>query len=156
MQHKRKKKSRMKGRETHGHGSSKKRRGAGHRGGKGQAGSGKRGSAKNMKVTQGVPNFFGKHGFHSHSRTKVSAINVLEIQNSLVSLVSKGLAKKEKDIYVLDIKDLGCNKLLAKGPVTSKLRITAESATQNAVDLVKKAGGEVITPTGAQTSEKKQ
>ena len=44
-----KKKLKYRGSKTHGCGSMKKRRGAGHRGGRGAAGSGKRGDTKKIK-----------------------------------------------------------------------------------------------------------
>ena len=72
MQHKKKKVIRKRGTETHGHGSSKKRRGAGHKGGRGKAGSGKRGDAKIMKVTKGNKNYLGKHGFVSKRKKEKS------------------------------------------------------------------------------------
>ena len=45
-----KKKVKYRGSKTHGCGSMKKRRGAGHRGGRGAAGSGKRGDAKKPSI----------------------------------------------------------------------------------------------------------
>ena len=56
-----KKKLKYRGSKTHGCGSMKKRRGAGHRGGRGAAGSGKRGDAKKPSIWGG--RYFGKHGF---------------------------------------------------------------------------------------------
>ena len=46
----RKKNTRQRGSKTHGCGSMKKRRGAGHRGGRGAAGSGKRGDCKKPSI----------------------------------------------------------------------------------------------------------
>lgn len=146
MQHKRNKKTRKRGSSTHGHGSKKKHRGAGSRGGRGKSGSGKRGDAKIMKVTKGNKKYLGKYGFTSKSRRDIKSINLLTIQNSLLSLVGKGIAQMEKDTFYLNIKDLGYNKLLSKGKVKHALIITADYATQGAIENVKKAGGQVILP----------
>ena len=69
-----KKKLKYRGSKTHGCGSMKKRRGAGHRGGRGAAGSGKRGDAKKPSIWGGT--YFGKHGFHSRFKKPNTIISV--------------------------------------------------------------------------------
>ncbi|MBD3204615.1 50S ribosomal protein L15 [Candidatus Woesearchaeota archaeon] len=144
MQHKRKKVSRKRGSETHGHGSSKKRRGAGHRGGKGKAGSGKRGDSKLMRITGGRKDYLGKHGFTPVNRKIVKTVNINHIQQKLDTLLSEEKIEKQKDSYVIDLDKLGYDKLLSKGEVTSKLKIKVKKASSSVIDKVKKAGGEVI------------
>src|SRR3989344_7248475 len=95
----RKKDSRLRGSHTHGWGSKKKHRGSGHRGGKGNAGSGKGGDAKKPSYW-GIKNYYGKHGFHSHTRAlEQTGINIEDLQARLESFVSLGLAKKVGDVY---------------------------------------------------------
>ena len=145
---KRKKNTRQRGGTTHGYGSMKKNRGFGNKGGKGNAGSGKRADSKkpsNWKDTK----YFGKHGFKNLGFKKtIKTINLLEIEQKLPSLVSKKLISKENDIYVVDLKKIGFNKLLGKGKPTKKYKITTEYASKNIIEKIKKAGGEVILKKG--------
>ena len=54
----------MRGTSSHGWGSKKKHRGAGHRGGKGMAGSGKRADQKKPTILNLYGNdYYGKKGF---------------------------------------------------------------------------------------------
>ncbi|MBU0757239.1 MAG: 50S ribosomal protein L15 [Nanoarchaeota archaeon] len=144
MHNKRKKVTRKRGSETHGHGASKKWRGAGHKGGRGNAGSGKRGDSKIMKVTKGNKNYLGKHGFTSKNIDTIKTINLFTIQKQMDSLLSKKLIKQEGDTYIIDLGSIGFNKLLSKGNVTKKLNITVDFATGNAIEKVAKAGGIVM------------
>ena len=62
---KRTKLSRYRGSHTHGCGSKKKRRGAGHKGGKGMAGSGKRADQKKPTILKLYGNdYYGRRGFY--------------------------------------------------------------------------------------------
>ncbi len=146
MQIKRNKRSRIRAAQrTAGHGSKKKHRGSGHRGGFGHSNIGKRGSAKIQKEAgSGGNNALGKHGFKSLEK-KVNAINLQELQGRLPSYLGKGLASMEKEVYQIDLEKVGFEKLLSKGQVTLKMNIKAASATENAVEKVKAAGGSVST-----------
>ena len=59
---KRKKSTRQRAGTTHGYGSMKKHRGAGHRGGRGASGTGKRADSKKPSIWKQT-DYFGKHGF---------------------------------------------------------------------------------------------
>ncbi len=141
--HKRKKDTRQRAKTTHGFGSMKKNRGAGHRGGRGRSGSGKRGDQKKpMYWKEEVKQ--GKYGFSSKSRIpEMKTINIKTIEDTLTTLVKKGLAKNEGGAFVVNLTDLGYNKLLSTGKPTLKLKITVDYATPNAVKKITKAGGEV-------------
>ena len=148
MQTKRKKRSRIRAaKDTAGHGSKKKNRGAGHRGGRGKAGTGKRGDSKLMKITKGMSRkeYLGKHGFKSMN-SKKKAINLAVIQERLGQMQQEGIVSKEKDAYVIDLRKLGYDKLLSKGTVNLKLHISVDEATKNAVAKVESAGGRVVLP----------
>ncbi len=141
--HKRKKDTRQRGYTTHGWGSMKKHRGAGHRGGRGMAGSGKRGD-QNKPSTWKNKKQFGKFGFVSRSSAiKVKPISIKTLDDRADSLVQKGYAKLDGGAFVLDLADIGYNKLLSTGKATHKFRITTLFATEKAVDKIKKAGGDV-------------
>ncbi len=141
--HKRKKNERQRAKTTHGWGSMKKRRGAGNRGGRGNAGTGKRGDAKKPEIWKNAK-YFGKYGFSSKSRAPTMVtINIKTLEDRADSLVKKGYVKFENNAYVIDLAELGYNKLLSTGNATKKLLITTVYATEKAVEKVKKAGGNV-------------
>ena len=140
---KRSKNSRQRGYTTHGWGSMKKHRGAGHRGGRGRAGSGKRGD-QNKPSSWANKKYFGKFGFKSRSRApKITPINIKTLEDRSDSLVMKGLAKFDNGTYTLNLSDLGYNKLLSTGKATKKFIITTAFATEKAIEKIKKAGGDV-------------
>jgi large subunit ribosomal protein L15 len=138
---KRKKVTKYRGSHTHGGGSKKKRRGAGHRGGRGNAGSGKKGDCKKPSYEQGGK-YLGKHGFTSKSRSKPKPINL----NSLTRSADKGLIKKTGSTFTINLTEMGYSKLLGTGIITQKFEITVKEATQKAIQKVEKAGGKVILP----------
>jgi large subunit ribosomal protein L15 len=141
--HKRKKSRRFRGSKTHGSGiGSKHNKGAGNRGGRGMSGSGKRADQKKPSIWKQP--YFGKNGFSSKSRTPEPVpVNIKTIEDRLDVLVKAGKAKSEGGAYVINLADLGYNKLLGTGNVTKKLLITTDFAAANAVEKVKKAGGDV-------------
>ena len=133
--HKRKKYSRMHGRNmgTAGTGSRKNKRKSGHKGGVGMAGSGKRADHKKTLITKKYGHsYFGKKGFTSigTKRDKRDRINVGEIQNKY----------KSGEI------DLSNYKILGTGEIKNKYTIKALQASSSAIEKVKKAGGEIILP----------
>lgn len=133
---KRKKNTRQRGSCTHGWGSMKKHRGKGNKGGAGMAGTGKKGDAKNPSVWK--EKYFGKYGFKKKGlKKKINAINIDELD--------KLADKKEGDVYILDLKSVGYNKLLGKGILKNKFKVTVDSASEKAVQKIQDKGGEVIT-----------
>ena len=144
--HKRKKSVKFRGSKTHGWGAKKKHRGKGHKGGAGRAGSGKKGDAKK-------PSFwswrqFGKIGFKKKGlKEDIKAINISYLEDNFDNLLSKNLIMKENDFFTVDISKLGYNKLLGSGKAKKKFKIQAKYASNNAIERIKKAGGEVIIET---------
>ena len=138
----RKKDTRMRGSHTHGWGSKKKHRGSGNRGGKGRAGTGKRSDA--VKPSIWKEEYFGKHGFVSKNRAVREGVNIEYLDSNAQKLVDKKAAKIENGAVVINLAELGFDKLLGKGRVTKKLIITAGFASAGAVESVKAAGGDVI------------
>ncbi|MBC8444126.1 uL15 family ribosomal protein [Candidatus Woesearchaeota archaeon] len=136
-----KKKVKYRGSKTHGCGSMKKRRGAGHRGGRGAAGSGKRGDAKKPSIWKGK--YFGKYGFTSRFKA-VKTINLKEIEIKLPIWIKKGLAKENKDVFEIDLNNLSYGKLLGNGTLTKKLKLKINSFSKKAEEKIKKAGGELM------------
>jgi large subunit ribosomal protein L15 len=140
---KRKKNSRQRGSHTCGWGTKKHHRGSGSRGGFGNAGSGKRSDSK-------VPSYWkeawqGKYGFVNQRRKEANTINVSELEQKLPVLIENKKAKIEAGIYVIDLGELGIDKLLGSGKLGAKIKINVDSASKSAVEAVKEAGGDVIT-----------
>ena len=107
MRFKKKKVKKYRGSKTHGCGSMKKRRGAGHRGGRGRAGSGKRADTKK-------PSFWkqktGKTGFTSRSKKEINPINLEMIDKNLNPWLKKELIIKKPAGYEVELKKIGYNK----------------------------------------------
>jgi large subunit ribosomal protein L15 len=141
MKFKRKKHVRMHGGQTHGWGAKKKRRGGGHRGGRGMGGTGKRADTKKPSIWNNA-HYFGRVGFHS-IRPGVYSVNLQYLEEHADSLVKKGTITKEGEFYIVNLHDLGYDKLVSKGRLTRKFKITCGVATERAIEKVKKASGDV-------------
>ena len=141
---KRKKDTRQRGSTTHGWGSMKKHRGAGHRGGRGMAGSGKRGDAKKPSIWKNK-RYFGKYGFKKKNIIhKVRPVNLAYFEEKLAKLLVKKLVEQQNDVIVIDVQKLGFNKVLGYGKPTKKYKITSPSFSKQAIEKIKAAGGEAV------------
>ena len=143
MMNKRKKFSRYRGSHTHGGGAKKKRRGAGHRGGRGMAGSGKRADQKKISILKLYGNeYFGKHGFNRPQKTIkiVKTININEIEKNLDSYLSKNLIKKENDYFLINLKNIGIDKLLGTGNIDNKYKIIGKVSKKTKIKIEEKGG----------------
>lgn len=142
MKLKKKKKSvRMRSRNmgTHGSGARKNKRKSGNKGGVGMSGSGKRADHKKTKVQKiHGHGYFGKKGFTSMGtkRDTRKRINISEINSNV-----EKYGKKAGDSYTINLKNY---KILGKGEINKKLKITCFEASKSAIDKIKKAGGEII------------
>ena len=146
---KRKKSSRR--RTTMGRGARKKAKKSGHRGGKGMAGTGKRADQKKTLMTKLYGNdYFGKQGVTSRGtkRRKEDVISLKSIILNLDNYVKNGIAKKSGngyEIHLDELKILWDSHAGGVGEVKiGKLTIYARSASKQAEEIVKKAGGEII------------
>jgi large subunit ribosomal protein L15 len=142
--HKRKKRSRIRGRKTIGWGARKKHKKSGHRGGVGMAGTGKRADQKKTLVTALYGHgYFGKQGITSKrtKKDKRKRINLEDIELNLERYVSLGIAKKTESGFELNLEDY---KILGKGDIKNKLFIKAKEASESAIKKVKDAGGVII------------
>lgn len=142
---KRTKSSRMRGRGMGGQGRGfrKSGKGSGHRGGFGLSGSGKRADHKKTLILKLYGHgYFGKKGITSKKteRDKRLRINLYQISENLATFIKKGIAKKTKDGYEVNLLKY---KILGDGEVKEKLIISAEGASKLAIEKVKKAGGEI-------------
>lgn len=147
---KRKKSTRMHGRNmgTHGRGARKKAKGKGHRGGKGLSGTGKRGDHKKTLITKKHGHdYFGKKGLTSRKteRDKRQRINVGQVQNNL-----EKYGKKKGDVWEINLENY---KLLGSGEVREKINIKVLESSKSARDKIEKAGGKIVFLKEAKKSE---
>ncbi len=139
------KSKRQRGSRTHGGGSGKNRRGAGHRGGRGKAGSDKH---EFHHYDQS-----GKHGFKRPQATEreVAEISIRKLDEDAVLYAAEGLAEETDDGYAIDARDVvedghevDAVKVLADGDVYQPLEVTADEFSDAAADALEAAGGEAI------------
>lgn len=149
----RKKVGKKRGHNTHGHGASKKHRGAGSRGGRGNAGTGKRAGQKKAGLkgfklghTKG---FLRRRGLRRENTINLGNLNT----HTINKYIHAGQAKKEGQFYILDLSALGYDKLLGTGSINLKLKITVAKCSASAAEKVKTAGGEIL---GASLKEKEE
>ncbi|WP_144925870.1 uL15m family ribosomal protein [Halorubrum salsamenti] len=137
------KKRRQRGSRTHGGGTHKNRRGAGHRGGRGAAGR-----AKHEFHNYGP---LGKYGFKrpESSQTEVLEVKVQKLDEDAALYAAEDLAEEDGDAYVIDARDVvedgheaDVVKVLGGGQVRRELRVTADAFTAGAVELIEEADGE--------------
>lgn len=139
-----KKINKMRGSRSIGGGCSKKRRGAGNKGGKGKAGLHKHHWSWTVKFD---PDHFGKRGFKRPQRSirKSNPVNLDFLNENSERFVENGVATKEKDSIVIDITELGYDKVLGKGKLSKALIVKAPSFSGLAEKKIQEAGGEAVT-----------
>jgi len=135
----REKKSRkMRGSQTMGWGIRGQHRDRGSQGGR-QIGMHKEKWSWLVKYGEG---WYGKHGFRNPTTKLTSAISLRKL-NEL--LVSGSIKIKEIDgKKIVDLNELGYDKLLGGGIISVPVTIKVGKATDRAIQKVKQIGGEVI------------
>lgn len=151
------KKRRQRGSRTHGGGTHKNRRGAGHRGGRGRAGRDKH-EFHNYEP-------LGKHGFKRPPsvQDEVLEITVQKLDEDVALYAADGLAEETDDGYELDVRDIvedgwdaDAVKVLGGGQVRNELVVTADAFTASAVELIEENGGSaVVSERGERRAEAK-
>lgn len=148
------KKRRQRGSRTHGGGTHKNRRGAGHRGGRGAAGR-----SKHEFHNYGP---LGKHGFKRPEKAQdtVLTVDVQELDEDAPLYVADDLAEETDDGYRMDARDLvedgydaDAVKVLGGGQVRNALEVTADAFSANAVELIEENGGEAVVSERGQVDE---
>jgi len=97
---------------------------------------------KYAEDTSGYP-FFGKHGFYQPVKVEWKPINLGELDELVNKLIAEGRVKMEEGKYVINILELGFNKLLGKGTISKPVIIYTPAASMKAVEKVAAVGGEV-------------
>jgi len=148
------KKRRQRGSRTHGGGTHKNRRGAGHRGGRGAAGR-----SKHEFHNYGP---LGKYGFKrpEDAQTEVLEVKVQKLDEDAALYAAEDLAEEDGDAYVIDARDViddgydaDVVKVLGGGQVRRELRVTADAFTAGAVELIEEAGGEATLSERAEEAD---
>jgi large subunit ribosomal protein L15 len=138
------KKKRQRGSRTHGGGSGKNRRGAGHRGGRGAAGRDKHEHHLHPPL--------GKSGFTQPEKAQreVATIDVRELDEDAPLLAAEGLADETDSGYwidardvVEDAEDVDAVKVLGSGQVRNQLTVVADEFSETAEQKIEDAGGSV-------------
>ena len=134
------KKRRQRGSRTHGGGSHKNRRGAGHRGGRGRAGRDKHEFHNYEPI--------GKSGFDRPEKVKeeIAEVDVRELDEDAALLAAEGVAEETDGGYRIDARevvdeDADAVKVLGAGQVRNELDLVADAFSDGAVEKVEAAGG---------------
>ncbi|WP_254768864.1 uL15m family ribosomal protein [Salinilacihabitans rarus] len=139
------KKRRQRGSRTHGGGTHKNRRGAGHRGGRGRAGRSKH-EFHNYESRE-------KHGFKRPQdiRAEVLEVDVKTLDEDALLYAAEGLAEETDDGYAVDARDVvedgheaDAVKVLGSGQVRNALEVTADAFTDAAREKLEAAGGAAV------------
>lgn len=135
--------TKQRGTRTNGGGVVKNRRGYGNKGGRGNAGAGKQHWTRTVLTNK---NYFGKHGFKRPQKMikKVNPVNVSYLSDQAENLLDNGLATKDGDSIVIDVTELGYDKVLAKGSVDKKLVVKSPKFSASAITKIEEAGGEAV------------
>lgn len=88
----------------------------------------------------------GKTGFKRHnSIQKVNrTITLAQIERLFDSWLAAGKIKEEKGAYVLNIRDLGFDKVLGTGMLTRPINVVSPSFAASAKAKIEEAGGKAI------------
>jgi len=119
------------------------RRGAGHRGGRGNSGLHKHMWSWVVKYD---PQHFGKYGFKRPQKTvfKFQTVNLDYLDEKAQELLKNGQATEENDKIVIDVTELGYNKVLGRGKLTQALLIKSPLFSESALRKIEEAGGEAV------------
>lgn len=127
---------------THGYGRVGQHRKSGGKGGR-KAGRHKQGWTYVVKYE---PDYFGKRGFKS-PRTigkKVNVINVGQLEELVDRLAAEERLKKEGGKVLLDLNELGYDKLLGMGNITKPIQVKVAFHSESAAKKVQEAGGQIL------------
>jgi len=138
------KKRRQRGSRTHGGGTHKNRRGAGHRGGRGNAGRDKHEFHNHGPL--------GKHGFKRPEKAKeeVLEIELRELDEDAALHAAEGIAEELDggEGYRIDARDVvedgheaDVVKVLGGGQVRGELTVVADDFSESAREKIEAAGG---------------
>ncbi|PIN98692.1 MAG: 50S ribosomal protein L15 [Candidatus Diapherotrites archaeon CG10_big_fil_rev_8_21_14_0_10_31_34] len=130
-----KKTNKLRGQRSHGKGDTKNRRGAGVRGGVGKAGSHKH------KFSKYYTEFGVK--IRLKPKQKGDAVNIADLEKYLNKKLEKKLVEKNNDVFIVDGKKCGLDKILGRGQTTIKIETTNVKAVEKAKEKIEELGGKI-------------
>jgi len=150
------KSKRQRGSRTHGGGTHKNRRGAGHRGGRGDAGRDKHEMHNHPPI--------GKSGFTRPEKAQddVATVEVKTLDEDAALLAADGVAEETDGGYEIDARDVvedghevDVVKVLGGGQVRNELTIVADAFSDGAREKIEAAGGTTeLSDRGEQRQDK--
>jgi len=142
MPHKLRKTRKYRGSRTHGWGQVGQHRKHGMKGGRGKAGGHKH---KWTYIVKYEPDYFGKKGFRCPtSRGELKTINLSELDELVDELAKKNKVKVEEGKYVVDLAELGYEKLLGEGKITKPLVVKTKFYSRIAERKIQDVGGQLV------------
>ncbi|RLG91027.1 MAG: 50S ribosomal protein L15 [Candidatus Hecatellales archaeon] len=142
MPHKLRKTRKYRGSRTHGWGQVGQHRKHGMKGGRGMAGSHKH---KWTYIVKYMPDYFGKRGFRCPtSRGELKTINLGELDELVDKLTREKKVTFEDGKPVIDLSELGYEKLLGEGKTTKPLIVKAKFYSRIAERKIQDAGGQLV------------
>ena len=92
------------------------------------------------------PDHICKHGFKRPQKMikKINAVNLNYLEEHADDLIASGKASKDGDAIVIDVTELGYDKVLAKGKITKAYKISAPQFSASAIEKIEELGGEAI------------
>jgi large subunit ribosomal protein L15 len=142
MPHKLRKTRKYRGSRTHGWGQIGQHRDHGKSGGRGKSGMHK---GKWTYTVKYEPEHFGDKGFKCPTGIgELKTINVGELDQLVDSLKASDKVKFEDGKYIVNLAELGYEKLLGAGKVTKPLMVKATFYSDMASKKISDAGGRVV------------
>ena len=144
------KKRRQRGSRTHGGGTHKNRRGAGHRGGRGAAGRSKHEMHNHPPL--------GKSGFTrpEKAQDEVVTVDLRRLDEDAPVFAAEGLAEETDGGYRIDARDIvdgedaDAVKVLGTGQVNHELEVVADAFSETAREKLAASGGDAVTTDSAE------
>lgn len=130
-----KKTNKLRGQRSHGKGDTKNKRGAGVRGGVGKAGSHKH------KFSKYYTDFGVKKRLKP--KQKGDAVNVSDLEKYLNKKLEKKLVEKNNDVFIVDGKKCGLDKILGRGQTKIKVETINVKAVEKAKEKIEELGGKI-------------
>ena len=76
--------------------------------------------------------------------SKDNPVNLSYLEEQADNLIESGKASKDGDSIVIDVTELGYDKVLAKGKITKSFIISAPQFSASAIEKIEEMGGEAI------------
>ena len=99
-------------------------------------------------LSSGTRKWAARYSVRTGSATRpaldVTAIDVGALDQIIPSLIAQGIAKQEGDAVVINVADMGIEKVLGSGKVTKKINLSASSFSEIAKAKIEKMGGKAL------------